>query len=174
VRKDKDSFVNGLAMQALALLDENHDTADTKGSGKNTKTDQETSDNVTDDETADSTANGSCSPVDIPALQAHHLQRSLKTLEDGEILIVGLGIHQTRTTKRLLTTDAEEQRQSLGCGDQEDTGTDEHHDALLDILLLVVHLNVHGDRTDNGNYTGNGITQLDGNRHVPRAVVPAE
>ena len=81
-------------MQALALLDENHDTADTKGSGENTKTDQETSNKVTDDETADSTASGSCSPVDIPALQAHHLQRSLKTLEDGEILIVGLGIHQ--------------------------------------------------------------------------------
>ena len=157
MRKNKNSFVNGLAMQTLALLDENHDTADTKGSGKNTKTDQEASDNVTDDETADSTANGSCSPVDIPALQAHHLQRSLKTLEDGEILIVGLGIHQTQTTKRLLTTDAEEQRQSLGCGNQEDTGTDEHHDALLDILLLVVHLDVHGDRTDNGNYTGNGI-----------------
>ena len=35
--------------------------------------------------------------------------------------------------------DAEEQRQSLGCGDKEDTCANDHHDLLLDILLLVVH-----------------------------------
>lgn len=33
------------------------------------------------------------------------------------------------------TTDAEEQRQSLGCCNQEDASTHEHHDALLEILL---------------------------------------
>lgn len=35
--------------------------------------------------------------------------------------------------------DTEEQRQSLGCCDKEDTCANDHHYLLLDILLLVVH-----------------------------------
>ncbi len=33
--------------------------------------------------------------------------------------------------------DTEEQRQSLGCGDKEDTCSDDHHDLLLENLLIV-------------------------------------
>ena len=31
----------------------------------------------------------------------------------------------------------EEQRQTLSCGNEEDAGTHNHHDALLEILLIV-------------------------------------
>lgn len=35
-----------------------------------------------------------------------------------------------------LVTDTEEERESIGCGNQEDTSTDGHHDFLLEILLI--------------------------------------
>ena len=163
MREDKDTFIRGLTMKTLALFNENQDTACTKRGSENAKTGKEACNEVAYDETADGAAGGTGSPIDIPALQTHHLQRSLQTPEDGEILIVSLGIHQ-RTSLGLL--DTEEQRQGLGSGNQEDAGTDEHHDALLDILLLVVHLDVHRDSTNDGDNTGNGVTELDGNGDI--------
>ena len=62
--------------------------------------------------------------------------------------------------------DAEEQRQSLGSGNQEHTCADDHHDRLLDVLLLVVHLHIHGDGTDDGHDTCNGIAELGGDGDV--------
>ena len=62
--------------------------------------------------------------------------------------------------------DAEEQRQSLGSGNQEHTCADDHHDRLLDVLLLVVHLHIHGDGTDDGHDTCNGIAELGGDGDI--------
>ena len=64
--------------------------------------------------------------------------------------------------------DTEEQWQSLGCCDKEDTCANDHHDLLLDILLLVVHGDVNRDRTDHSNNASDGITELHDERHVLR------
>ena len=94
MRKNKNSFINGLAMKTLALFNENQDSTGSKCGGENAKTDKKTCDKVTNNETTDGTSSGTSCPVDIPALKTHHLQRSLQTPEDGKILIVSLGIHQ--------------------------------------------------------------------------------
>lgn len=62
--------------------------------------------------------------------------------------------------------DTEEQRQSLGCCDKEDTCANDHHYLLFDILLLVVHGDVNRDRTDHSNNASDGITELHDERHV--------
>ena len=36
-----------------------------------------------------------------------------------------------------LVTDTEEERESIGSGNQEDTSTDGHHNLLLEILLII-------------------------------------
>ena len=39
-----------------------------------------------------------------------------------------------------LVTDTEEERESIGSGNQEDTSTDGHHNLLLEILLIVCNV----------------------------------
>jgi hypothetical protein len=51
-------------------------------------------------------------------------------------------------------------------GDEEDTSTNDHHDTLLDILLLVVHLDVNRNCTDDGNDTCQGIAKISNDRHI--------
>ena len=67
-----------------------------------------------------------------------------------------------------LSLEAEEQRKCLSCSNKEDTSANDHHDLLLDILLLVVHRDVHADCADYGNYASNCITQFDYVRDVLR------
>ena len=65
-------------------------------------------------------------------------------------------LHTHNLTLRL-TSNAEEQRQCLGCCNEENTCADDHHDLLLDVLFLVVHGDVNAYGSDNCNDTCNGI-----------------
>lgn len=49
---------------------------------------------------------------------------------------------------------------------EEDTGSHDHHDLLLDVLLLVVHGDIYRDCTHDGHNAGNGVAQFHHNRHI--------
>ena len=68
MRKNKNSFINGLAMKTLALFNENQDTTGSKGGGENAKTDKESCDKVAYNEATNGTSDGTGSPIDVPSL----------------------------------------------------------------------------------------------------------
>ena len=51
---------------------------------------------------------------------------------------------------------------------KEDAGADDHHDLLLDVLLVVVHGDVDADGTDDRHDTGDGVAELHHDRDVFR------
>lgn len=65
-----------------------------------------------------------------------------------------------------MSGDSEEQWQCLGSRNQEDAGSDNHHDLLLDILLLVVHGDIDANRAYDGHDAGDGIAELDDDGHI--------
>lgn len=90
-------------------------------------------------------------------------------------------LHTHNLTLRL-TSNAEEQRQCLGCCNEENTCADDHHDLLFHVLFLVVHGDVNAYGSDNCNDTCNGIAGFTtigtylaiSSVTVVSAVVPAE
>ncbi len=80
----------------------------------------------------ESSSHSTSSPEDIPSFQAQEFKGFLKSLENRVVLesfLVFLA-HMPRLKTK-------EQRQTLSCGNEEDAGTHNHHDALLEILLIV-------------------------------------
>lgn len=141
-------------METLALL-EHYKGGSYRDCGyEGYQTRHETDDDIHDDESYNRATGCGCRPVDVAALQSHQFKRPLKPLEHGIGRIVFFaGIRHGSHT--------EEKRQSLGCGHEEDAGADNHHDRLLDILLLVVHLDIDADSTHDGDNAGDGVAELD-------------
>lgn len=119
---DKYSFVNGFGMKALALLEHYQGTSDCYCGDERYKSGYETEDYIHYDEPNYRAAGCGCRPVNVAALQPHQFKRPLKPLEHGIGLVaVFVALFRHRS-------DAEEERQSLGSGHEEDAGTDNHHD----------------------------------------------
>ena len=122
-----------LRMQAALLLDKYQHGAHSCNGSQYNDAGKKSEDDIEDEETDYTTTYSTGGPIDVPTLKTHEHQRTLQSLEDRVLRTAFLirVLHGLRT-------DTEEQRKSLGSSDEEDTGTDDHHDLLLDILLLVV------------------------------------
>ncbi len=141
-------------MEALALLEHYQGGSNRDRRYEGYQTRHETDDDIHDDESYNRATGCGCRPVDVAALQSHKFKRPLKPLEHGIGWIVFFaGIRHGSHT--------EEKRQSLRCGHEEDAGADNHHDRLLDILLLVVHLDIDADSAYDGDNAGDGVAELD-------------
>lgn len=150
---DEYAVVTLLAMQALALLHDDENATDSHGEDKQHESCHETEDAVAEDETRNGFSCGGCRPVDVASLQPEELQWTLQSLENGIVRKPFLlclchncqcfNVLHTHNLTLRLTSDAEEQRQSLGCCNEENTCADDHHDLLLDVLFLVVHGDVN-------------------------------
>lgn len=139
-------------MKALMLLDENHPSTHTQESGKQDESNNESEYDIANEKTQKAPSYSTCSPIDVSSLQTHEFKGLLKPLENW-IILESFLVYVTH----IQGLETKEQRQTLSCCDEEDTSTYNHHDALLDILLLVVHLHIHTDGTNHGHDTGNGV-----------------
>ena len=98
------------------------------------------------DEARNGSSRCGCRPVDVASLPPEELQWTLQSLENGIIrkpFLLSLchnyqyfNVLHTHNLTLRLTSDAEEQRQSLGCCNEENTCANDHHDLLLEILLI--------------------------------------
>lgn len=115
-------------MEALALLEHYKGGSNRDRRYEGYQTRNETDDDIHDDESHNRATGCGCRPVYVATLQSHQFKRPLKPLEHGIGRIVFFaGIRHGSHT--------EEERQSLGCGHEEDAGADNHHDRLLENLL---------------------------------------
>lgn len=140
-------------MQALALLHDDENATDSHGEDKQHESCHETEDTVAEDEARNGSSRCGSRPVDVASLQPEELQWTLQSLENGIVrkpflLCIShncqcFNVLHTRNLTLRLTSNAEEQRQCLGCCNEENTCADDHHDLLLDILFLVVHGDVN-------------------------------
>lgn len=136
-----------LGVKPLALPDDNDDGSDGQTENKQYQACHKTDDDVAEDESHHCTADGCRRPIDVTALKSEELQRTLQSLEK-RIVVITLStaclchdcLNEKQNDDLLLTSDAEEQRQGLGCRDEEDTGSHNHHDLLLEILLIVCNV----------------------------------
>jgi len=142
---DEYAVVTLLAVQALALLHDDENATDSHGEDKQHESCHETEDAVAEDEARYGSTCGGCRPVDVASLQPEELQWTLQSLENGIVrksflLCIShncqcFNVLHTRNLTLRLTSNAEEQRQCLGCCNEENTCADDHHDLLLENLL---------------------------------------
>ena len=119
-----------LRMQAALLLDKYQRGAHSCNGSQYNDAGKKSEDDIEDEETDYTTTYSTGGPIDVPTLKAHEHQRTLQSLEDRVLRTAFLirVLHGLRS-------DTEEQRKSLGSSDEEDTGTNDHHDLLLENLL---------------------------------------
>lgn len=118
-------------MQALMLLDENHPSTHTQESGKQDESNNESEYDIANEKTQKAPSYSTCGPTDVSSLQAHEFKGLLKPLENW-IILESFLVYVTH----IQGLETKEQRQTLSCCDEEDTSTYNHHDALLEILLI--------------------------------------
>lgn len=128
---DEHAFVVFLAVKSLTLFEQDKCRATSKNRHQDYQPCKETGEAVSHDEAYNGTTDGSCRPVDVPALDSHEFKRPLQPLEHGIFQWPGVTVHSGHG----LAADAEEQRECLCSGDQEDAGAHNHHDGLLENLL---------------------------------------
>ena len=146
-----------LTVQSLSLFHHDKYGSDSQTEHQQYQAYHKSEDDVAEDETHDGAANGSCRPVDVPSLKAEKLQRTLQSLEERKVgIAVGITclyhsclrlylLNTQRMNNHIfshlrLTADAEEQRQSLCCSNEENTCSDDHHDLLFQNLLSEYNL----------------------------------
>ena len=118
-------------MQALMLLDENHPSAHTQESGKQDESKNESEYDIANEKAQKAPSYSTCGPIDVSSLQTHEFKGLLKPLENW-IILESFLVYVTH----IQGLETKEQRQALSCCDEEDTSTYNHHDALLEILLI--------------------------------------
>lgn len=141
-----------LGMQSFTLPYHYQSRSDSEGTDKDYKPRHYTDQAVTEYESYDGSPGSGGSPVDIASLDAHEFKWLLKPLEN-RVRHVFLFL----TSCHACSGYTEEEGQRLGCRNQEDTCAHDHHDLLLDILLLVVHRDVYTDGSDHGHDSGDCI-----------------
>lgn len=148
----KHSFGFLLGMQSFTLPYHYQCRSDSEGADKDYKSRHYIEQAVTEYESYDGSPGSGGSPVDIASLDAHELKGFLKPLENRvrHVFLFLTSCHSG-------SGNAEEEGQGLGCRNQEDTCAHDHHDLLLDILLLVVHSDVDADGSDHGHDSGNRV-----------------
>lgn len=118
-------------MQSLALLEQNQSHTACHGDGQDDQGKDKSCNTVGYDEADNGDAYRGCRPIDVATLNTHKFKGTLQPLEQWIIRIVFLfPVHDTCGLG-----ESEEQRKCLGCRDKEDTGSDHHHDLLLENLL---------------------------------------
>ena len=139
---DEDALVPLLRVQPLSLLHKDKCCPYGEDGGKDGEACKESKEAVAQDEADDSSSCGDGCPGDVAPLHAHELQRSLESLEHGVAgivcacaAIIALCLAHGVPLSFLSSLDAEEQRQCLGGCNQEDAGSYNHHDRLLENLL---------------------------------------
>lgn len=123
-------------MQPLALLEQNQSGTACYGNCQYNQCENESCQTVGYDKADYGNAYRSCRPIDVSSLNTHKFKGTLKPLEQWIIGIVFLSAVHTACALR----ETEEQRKCLGCRNEEDTGSDHHHDLLLEILLIVCNV----------------------------------
>lgn len=151
---DEYSLVVVLGMETLSLLQHYQGGSGSDRNYERYKPCHETENDIHHDEPDNRASGCCCSPVDVAALESHQFEGPLQPLEHG----IGRIAFFTGIRHCLHT---EEERQSLGSCDKEDAGADNHHDRLLHILLLVVHLDIDADCAHDGDNAGDGVAELD-------------
>ena len=80
--KDVNAFTAVLAVKALALLQEGHNTAKGKDNSQEDKTKNETGNEIADNKTGDTTASGAGCPINITTLETQEFKGPLQPLEN--------------------------------------------------------------------------------------------
>ena len=146
-------------MQPFFLFDEDKSRTCTQRKNQCYQTRKKSDQAVGHDEADNGSTDGTYCPIDVAALDSHELKRFLQPLEQRVFCIPAVRVRVCAHYS--LARYAKEQRQCLcGCH-KENTSSHNHHDGLLDILLLIVHLDIHADSTYDRHYAGNGVTQFD-------------
>ena len=122
-----------LAVQALALLEEDECRACRGKHGKDGEPGDEPCQAVACDESGYGRARAASRPIDVAALKAQKFKRPLQPLEYRVILKTLFPVSHPFLA---LGGDAEEQRQCLCGRNKEDARADDHHNLLLQILLI--------------------------------------
>ena len=121
-----------LGVQTLLLFEHNKGDSRADDNGQRNQPCHKSPEAVGDDESCDGATGYTGRPVDVPPLNPHKFKRPLQPLEQWVIgILLVLAFHRATG----LVSQTEEQRQSLGGCNQEDTGADDHHDLLLENLL---------------------------------------
>ena len=141
-----------LAVQPLTLFHQDQCRTATERDHQYHQSGKEAGKTVGGDEADDGTAYCPRRPIDIPALNPHEFKGPLQSLEHGVFNRADISVLPGHG----LAADAEEQRERLCGGHQEDAGTHNHHDGLLQILLiarnvLIINTNWNGKMTKETN-----------------------
>jgi hypothetical protein len=125
-----------LGVQSFLLFEENKNRTNTNGGNEGDESGNEPEEAIHDDKADDGSTYSTCCPCDVATLNAHELQRLLKSLEHG-IAYVFAVIHTCchDAFLCLFWLETEEERQSLCCCNEEDARADHHHNLLLENLL---------------------------------------
>ena len=125
-------------MKPFPLFHHYQSRSNTEGANKGYQTCHVPDKAVTEDKTDDGSSGCGGSPVDIATLNTHELKGFLQPLEYrvSDIFLIVCSCHDGSGY-------SEEQRQGLGCCNEEDTGADNHHDLLLEILSIFYKLLIH-------------------------------
>lgn len=145
-------------MKPLALFHHDKGSSTAHNGNKDNESSEKTYQAVGDYEAEYRPAYSTCRPIDVPPLNAHKFKGPLKPPEQWVSAVAVGNVRFVRHAGSVRHT--EEHGQCLGRSHKEDTGSHNHHDGLLHVLLLVVHLDVHRDGTDHSHDAGDGVTQL--------------
>ena len=131
---DINALVVFLWVESFSLLDHYKANSTTYGNCCKCQCDKETNQSVNQHEAQYADTGGDGCPSDVASLKSHELQRTLQSLK--HLVFHVCLCHLCHNTTFGLVTDTEEEREGIGCGNQEDTSTDGHQDLLLEILLI--------------------------------------
>ena len=124
-----------LGVQSLYLFEDDKGDADGADDCEGNESHDEAQQRVGNDERQDGTACSDGCPGNVATTKAHEFKGSLQPLENWVLRVAGVHCTAHLESSDYTVFDAEEQRQGLGSGNQEDTCADDHHDRLLEILL---------------------------------------
>ena len=130
---DEHALVVLFTVKPLPLFEQDKCRAAAKCHHQDYQPGKETGKAVGNDEADNGTTDGSCRPIDVPALNPHEFKRPLQPLEHGVFQWPGVTVRSGHG----LAGDAEEQRECLCGRHKENTSAHNHHDGLLENLLKV-------------------------------------
>ena len=145
---DKHSLVVLLGMQSFPLLE--HDETCTRSDchDQHYQSCNDTHQTVGGNEANDGSSCRGCCPIDVPPLYSHEFKGFLESLEQWVVGVADFLLFSYHSSRRFSLTEyaqnnshslvghTEEQWQCLCCCHEEDTCSYNHHDLLLEILLI--------------------------------------
>lgn len=132
-----------LGVQSLHLFEDDKGDADGADDCEGNESHDEAQQRVGNDERQDGTACSDGCPGNVATTEAHEFKGSLQPLENWVLRVAGVHCTAHLESSDYTVFDAEEQRQGLGSGNQEDTCADDHHDRLLENLPIICKCLIH-------------------------------